>query len=169
MATYIKIASSTVGSGGAASVTFSSIPATFTDLVLKASERNTSTGTVNGKLTFNGTTTGYSERLLYVSGSTASSANQSTSSFAWATVMYGSDATANSFSSSDIYIPNYRTANNKTISTESAAEQNTTTANIWFDVGAWANTAAITSLTMTASSGNYAQYSTFTLYGISNA
>jgi hypothetical protein len=169
MPTYKLIATNTVGSGGASSITFSSIPATYTDLVLKTSERFNSSGTVNGKLTFNGTSTGYSERLLYVSGSTPTSASQSTTSFAWATVVYGTDAPNDTFNNSEIYIPNYATANYKTILTDSVAEKNDTPANIWLDCGLWSNTAAINSLTMTISSGSYVQYSTFTLYGISNA
>jgi hypothetical protein len=65
--TYTLLETITVGAAGASSVTFNSIPQTgYTDLVVKTSERNTGTGAVNGKITFNGTTTGYSERLLYV-------------------------------------------------------------------------------------------------------
>jgi hypothetical protein len=37
---------------------------------------------------------------------------------------------------------------------------------IWFNSGLWQNTNAITSLTFTAQNGNYAQYSSFALYGI---
>ncbi len=168
--TYTLLEQITVGAAGASSVTFNSIPQTgYTDLKIVTSLRHTGTGVVNGKITFNGTTTGYSERLLYVSGSSPTSASQSTTSLAWATVLYGTDATANSFSSSDIYIPNYTSANFKSVSTESAAEQNTTTINSWNDAGLWSNTAAITSITFTPSGGNFAQFSTFTLYGISNA
>ena len=52
--TYTLIASNTVGSGGAASISFSSIPSTYTDLLVKISTRD-NTGSFNDMLlTFNG-------------------------------------------------------------------------------------------------------------------
>ena len=67
MATFIKIASVTVGSGGATSMSFTSIPNTYTDLVIKISARgtdNSSNGWNQGAITFNSSTTGYSSKLL---------------------------------------------------------------------------------------------------------
>lgn len=172
MATYIKIASTTVGAGGAASVTFSSIPSTYTDLVVKMSTRSTSTGNVavNTYIKFNGTSTGYSERLLYGNGTAAASASQSTTQFNWAGQMPAVSATANTFSNAEVYIPNYTSANYKSISADSVTENNATSASIYVDAGLWSNTPAITSIAFTEQYGaNFAQYSTFTLYGISNA
>ena len=56
--TYTLISSNVLGSS-AASVTFSSIPATYTDLVLRVSARTDADDT--SLITFNGTTTGYSK------------------------------------------------------------------------------------------------------------
>jgi hypothetical protein len=164
--TYSKIASYTVGSGGIGEVNFLAIPQNYTNLIIKTTLRHSATGAANGKINFNGTTTGYSERVLYVSGTTVSAANQSTTSFAWATIMYGSDVTANCFSSSDIYIPNYAGSDYKSIATESVAEQNGSPVNVWVDAGLWSNIAPINSITFTPSSGSFVQNCTFTLYGI---
>ena len=172
MATYIKIASNTVGSGGAASVTFSSIPSTYTDLVVKMSTRSSSGGSVaaNTYIKFNGSSASYSERLLYGDGTTPNSASQATTQFNWAGQTTAGTATASTFNNSEVYIPNYTSANYKSISADSVTENNATAASIYIDAGLWSNTSAITSIAFTEQYGaNFAQYSTFTLYGISNA
>ena len=62
--TMTLIASNTVGSGGVASVTFSSIPATYTDLILKSSSRDTTTSvSAQINIQFNGDTAANYERL----------------------------------------------------------------------------------------------------------
>jgi len=61
MATYTLISSVTVGSGGAATMQFNSIPSTYTDLVLSFSTRDTvSQNGANIKITFNSSSSGYS-------------------------------------------------------------------------------------------------------------
>jgi hypothetical protein len=77
--TYEAIATVTVGSGGAADITFSSIPATYTDLVVKTSLRNADPTDQrwNVKITFNGNGSNYSERLLFGAGSSAGSDSRS--------------------------------------------------------------------------------------------
>ena len=75
MATFIQIATTTVGSGGAADITFSSIPATYTDLLLLTSIRTNRTGTEEDSvnLEFNGVGTAYTRRNLRGNGASASS------------------------------------------------------------------------------------------------
>jgi hypothetical protein len=173
MATYIKIASNTVGAGGAASVTFSSIPGTYTDLVIKASIRGDSGtgGFGNNLVSFNSISSGYSQRILYGLGSGAAVAASSSATSSLQNAAYGSDAgaTANTFGNTEIYIPNYTSSDFKSISSDSVSENNATTAIAAITAGLLSNTAAITSITMTSGFGNFGQYSTFTLYGISNA
>ena len=64
--TYELIASYTVGAGGAASIDFTSIPATYTDLVLKLSSRTATGGANDVYIQFNtdSTSANYSERQL---------------------------------------------------------------------------------------------------------
>ena len=171
MATYIKIASNTVGSGGAASVTFSSIPATYTDLLVKISARQ-NVGYANAYLQFNGSSAAsYSFRRIFGTGSACSSYGLTgqTSADIFASVDR-STFTASTFSNAEIYIPNYRSANNKSFSIDAVNENNATAADASLGADLWSDTAAITSITLLPDTGaNYVQYSTFTLYGISNA
>jgi hypothetical protein len=164
--TYQFIASNTVGSGGVASVTFSSIPSTYTDLCLKISARSETT-TFALNLTVNGSSSDYSERLLYASSTSVASADASGSLINWLDLQNSSASTANTFSNCDVYIPNYAGSNFKSFSGDTVTENNSTSGNnLYLNAALWSNTAAITSITLTPSSGDVAEYSTFYLYGI---
>jgi hypothetical protein len=173
--TYNKIASVTVGAGGAANIEFTSIPGTYTDLVVKTSIRNTaSNGYDNVQVSFNGAPSGtsYSARNLtdYVTA-VISQSSTSASSFLY---LYssGANATASTFANSELYLPNYAGSSNKSISADSATEANSSsafTSTRAIAAGLWAETSAITSLRLTPSSGNFAEFSTATLYGISKS
>ena len=164
--TYTLISSSTVGSGGAANIDFASIPATYTDLVLFTSLRCTNTSSNAVYITFNGSGSSYS--LIYIVGTGAVTASGVGSSIL--ARMVDTNATANTFSNSFQYIPNYAGSNYKSVSTDSVAENNGTTALMNLDAELWSNTAAINQITITpASGGDIAQYSTAYLYGISNS
>jgi hypothetical protein len=167
--TFIKIASVTVGSGGASSIDFTSIPSTYTDLLVKVSGRKTSTGGSNLQMQFNGSTSGYSQRVLLGNGSTAASYSD-TSEIGFMYVTTSSD-TSNTFSSTDIYIPNYAGSNNKSVSIDNVQENNGTTANAALTAALWSNSAAINRvyLQIANGAGTFAQYSTATLYGIKNS
>lgn len=170
--TYDLIASVTVGSGGAGTISFSSIPATYTDLIVKVSGRSTSSGG-DCSVTFNGSGgTAYSSRLLYGDGSAAASAISTGAAFAtWgAGAINRSTTTSNTFANTEIYIPNYAGSNGKSLGTDSTEENNATQAYAELAASFWSNSAAITSITLTpSSSGNFVQYSTATLYGIKNS
>lgn len=154
------IATTTVGAGGSANITFSSIPQTFTDLVLLLSTRSTSGSDLT--MTFNANGTGYSRRILLGDGSIAYSVSASNNFFA----LNGNSAyTASVFAHTCITIPNYTGNTNKTLLSDSVNENNATTAIQALYSGIWANTAAITSIELGAGAGNFAQYSTATLYG----
>jgi hypothetical protein len=145
------------------SVTFSSIPQGYTDLKLVISGRSTST-TPDVTISFNGVTTNLSDIVLYsYSGSAGSNSNTSIRS-----VISISSQTANTFGSTDVYIPNYTSANYKSVSIETVAESNeASNAFLYLTAGLWSSTAAITSLTATPySSNSFAANSTLTLYGI---
>lgn len=170
--TFEKIASVTVGAGGASSIDFSSIPSTFTDLVIKLSSRIGSAADREGVLlTFNNNNSNYSFRRVYGfdSGSSASDAASSQSSITIANTT-ANNATANIFGSHEIYIPNYAGGNNKGLSADATAENNSSSS--WVSTltaGLWGNTAAINRITLTPLSSTFMQYSTATLYGIKNS
>lgn len=164
--TFTKIATVTVGSGGASSIDFTSIPQTYTDLCLKISGRLTGAATEQHHyIKFNSSTTSYTSRYVYGSGSAAYSANTSTNDIG---VINAANSTANTFNSTEIYIPNYAGSNYKSFSNDNVEETNATTAYIHLIAHLWSNTSAITSITITGDS-NFAQYSIATLYGIKNA
>ena len=162
--TFELIASTTVGSGGAASIDFTSIPQTYTDLVLKLSLRDSNnSGTMF--LKFNGVGTSYSAKGLYGTGAAAASENLTNASIQ----ANPSGFTANTFGNEEIYIPNYTGSNNKSYSIDSVTENNATTAYMELFAYLWSNTAAITSFSITQASGNIAQYSTAYLYGVKSS
>jgi hypothetical protein len=167
--TFIKIASVTVGSGAPANIDFTSIPNTYTDLCVKVRARKIeSGGAVNLQMLFNGSTSGYTQRALFGDGSAATSANDNTElSFMYVT---SASNTANIFSNTEIYIPNYAGSTNKSVSIDSVTEDNATANLMTLMAGLWSNTAAINSIRLQVYSPNtLAQYSTFTLYGIKNS
>jgi hypothetical protein len=162
--TFELIASSTVGSGGAASIDFTSIPSTFTDLCVKVSIRNVN-DTPSVYVRFNGTTTNHSDRWLYGSGSFADSTTNANIEM----LLNRSSSTSSTFANAEIYIPNYAGSTNKSVSIDAVSENNGTLAYAQLDAGLWSDTAAITEIKLIAASGNIAQHSTAYLYGVKNA
>lgn len=169
MANYIPISTVTVGNGGAASIAFNNIPQTYTDLKVVFSVRGTRVNASDGmNLQFNGdTANNYSTRRIYGIGSgTPSSDSLTPYARIFLNDIPASTATASTFCNSEFYVPNYLSSNQKSVSADTAFENNTTTAGLVLLAGLWTGTAAISSITLYADSGNIAQYSTATLYGI---
>jgi hypothetical protein len=170
--TMTLIVSNTVGSGGVSSVTFSSIPATYTDLVVKASTRSAGGGIGTTRAQFNSDTSAtYSIRYLQGDGSSATSVNASgiPNTYNQTFLNDGNTSTSNIFSNGELYIPNYASSNQKSWSSDSIEEENATAAYSRLTAGLWTGTATISSITFFNDSGNFAQYSTFYLYGISKS
>ena len=165
--TYTKIASVTVGAGGASSIDFTSIPSTYTDLCIKISGRSTSTST-GSTITFNGSSSSYTNKRLYGDGSAPASDSAITTGIS-NTFIDDSGFTATTFGNGEIYIPNYASSNYKSVSVDGVTENNATTALMMLTAGLWSNTAAINQVTITPALGNFTQYSTATLYGIKNS
>lgn len=172
MANTYTIISSNVLSSSAASVTFSAIPATYTDLVVRWSGRtDTAAATPAVYLQFNGDTgTNYSYVAVESTGSASSSFLAGTNAFVHIGRESGSTATANTFGLGEVYIPYYTVSQNKPVSAMGMGENNTTAAIMDATSGLWRNTAAITSVTLyPAASGNFVSGSSFYLYGIKNS
>ena len=163
--TFELIASSTVGSGGASSIDFTSIPSTYTDLVIKTTLRATTGGIQGVRIKINTLTTNLSERQLEGTGSAVSSSN---STAGYVVVGVGSTDTANTFSNCEIYFPNYAGSTNKSWSADYVSENNATAAYAGFTAGLWSQTAAINGISLYATNP-FAQYSTAYLYGVKNA
>jgi hypothetical protein len=161
------MSSVTVGSGGAANIEFTSIPSTYTDLLVLLSLRseNASFGDTV-RVQFNSSADNFTATFLDANGTVASSGGRIDGYLGY---MNANTSTANTFSSVSLYIPNYTSSNFKSFSVDKVSEQNGTTAYIELIAGLWSQTAAITTLNfISASSVDLAQHSTAYLYGISN-
>jgi hypothetical protein len=165
--TFELIASVTVPSAQA-TIAFTSIPNTFTDLCIKWSLITTS-GANNCSIAFNGSTSNFSNRQLGGDGSSVYSASRSDNLNAL--LANGTGYTANVAASNEIYIPNYAGSTAKAFSSDSVTENNASGADAVIRAHLWNNSAAIDSITLYAAngSGNFAQYSTAYLYGVKNA
>jgi hypothetical protein len=165
--TYTLINSVTVGSGGQSSIDFTSIPATYTDLLIKISGKANRAIAVDGFLiAFNGSTSSFSN--IYLEGSGSAAYSGSYARFVGDVV--GNTATANTFGNGEIYIPNYTTANYKSFSGNTATENNAAEAYLAMTANLWSNTSAITSIALTPLAGTlFNEYTTTYLSGISNA
>jgi hypothetical protein len=173
MANMELITSVTVGSGGVASVTLpatGTIPATYTDLKLVMSVRtNNAAAQDNLKVQFNSSTSGYSDRYLFGNGSSTASGSSTTNPGSYFNYAVAATATSDTFSSVEIYIPNYSGSTNKSFSIDSVTEQNATGAVTMMTAGLWSNTNPITTISVAPVDGtSLVEGSTFYLYGISN-
>ena len=164
--TYVALQTQVLGTA-VSSVTFSSIPQGYTDLVLVVSGRSTN-GSADDSMYIqvNGDTAGanYSFTRLLGDGSSASSYRISNQVRTTVDGIAGGSTAAGTFNAATINFQNYsNTTTNKTILSRSGIAGSYTLA----AVGLWRNTAAITTILLTlASVANFAVGSTFTIYGI---
>jgi hypothetical protein len=164
MAAYNLIATTTVGFGGAASIAFTGITQTYTDLLVVLSTRSASTGNqiicaVNGS---NAT----AQRTVFGDG--GGGAALSSSGATWLGFGDTSAETASVFGNMQIYFPNYAGSANKSVGAESSMENNANQAYVALTATLFGSS-AITSLTFTTNSGNFVEYSSASLYGIKNS
>jgi hypothetical protein len=160
--TYTPIATQTLGSA-AASVTFSSISGTYTDLVLIVNGSNTASASYY--MQFNGDTgSNYSYTTVSGNGSSAVSARSSNNTKIY--LHYAGPFAANTLFMNTVSIQNYSnaTTNKSTLIRASIASDESTAR-----VGLWRSTAAITSILVSTDASTFKAGSTFTLYGIKAA
>ena len=172
--TYELIKGETI-STAAASYTFTAIPSTYTDLVLRVSARSDSAGSYSlpGNVTINGATTNYSETYLEAQGTSATSSRGSIGTFPFWYVgvgkVNGPLSTADTFHNSETYFPNYAGSQQKIGSVFGIMETNSSNDNyIYLDALKNTTTSAISSITIDCA-GNLTAGSSFYLYGIKNS
>jgi hypothetical protein len=158
--TYEAIASTTLGSSG--SVTFSSIPGTYTDLVVIVNGKATGNGQLSMRL--NGGTSLYSTVSITANGSSAGSTSERSATYLQFGYYGYFDATNQAMAIA--HIMNY--ANTTTFKTILATERNTATG-VDASVGLWRSTAAITSIETYAAGAVFASGTVVSLYGIKAA
>jgi hypothetical protein len=163
LSSYTPIATHTIATA-ASSYVFSSIPATYTDLVLVV---NAATGSndIDMYIQVNSdTATNYSwTRLLGTGGAQISSRASNTSLGFRVGNMSGTDVGQNNVI---VQFQNYsNTTSNKTVLSRGNNAANL----VETFVGLWRSTSAISSMNIKTQSGNFSVGSTFTLYGIKAA
>lgn len=166
MATRIKLASATVGAGGASSIEFTSIPQNYDDIEVVMSARSDQAGYrdyVN--ININGATTNISGKRIL--GYDASSFI-STGTTLEIGVLNGGSSTANTFSDFNLYIANYKEAQYKTIHANSICFTNGSSNNgCGLYTSVYSSNTAISSLLLKSEANTLQEGSTATLYGIS--
>jgi len=173
---YDSIATVTVGTA-VSTITFSSIPSTYTHLQVRFIGRSVTTnGTYDALLMrFNSdTSANYSEHAVLGTSTSAIADVNNGVGYIIAEPLTSSGAIANNFGAGNIDIIDYANTNKyKTIKHLSGMDNNSTGGTTFqygynaFGSGSWRSTSAITSITFnTGSTSNFAQYSSFALYGI---
>jgi hypothetical protein len=149
----------------AASVEFTSIPATYTDILLKISLRQSSNnGNPYTPITFALNSSASNKTSSYLLGEgTGRSGPLYTEFYLWTP---SSLATADTFSNGELYIHNYSGSTNKSIQIDNVTENNAAANMIAFGGGLWSNTSAVTGVSFTALAGNFVVGSMVSLYGI---
>lgn len=162
---FESIATTTVGGGGAASVTFSSIPATYTHLQIRAIDvEGTGSDYTYTTLRFNSDSgSNYTRHQLLGNGTSASS--YGAGSLTGISANIGS-LKAGYFSGIVIDILDYANTNKyKTLRSLSGTDQNGA-GFVALMSGLWQSTSAINTVTFTPGTATFSQYSSFALYGI---
>lgn len=166
---YNSIATTTVGAGGASSITFTSIPSGYTHLQVRFTARGT-IADVNSDIYcwLNGDTTQskYARHYLRGNGTTASAGGSAASTTAIAGTMTGANSTSNIFGVGVIDILDYTNTNKYKTTRSFSGEDQNGSGNIWLFSNVFMDTSIISSLTIVPQSNNFAQYSSFALYGI---
>ena len=163
--TYEKIATTTLGTASA-TITFSTIPATYTDL--RVVLIGTTGSPDDPEITFNGDNSGagtnYSRTALGGSGTSATSTRDTNLPYI-VNYLTNFSSTTVSYQSFDIF--SYTGSTFKTVLCDGSADRNGS-GGVGRTVGLWRNTASITSIRLNANS-TYLTGTTATLYGILKA
>jgi hypothetical protein len=168
--TYTLISSNTLGAS-AASVTFSAIPSTFTDLVLQVSAQAGGSGYNfdNITITLNGSGTTSQSNTRLVSDATTPQSNAGTNQgIIIPNILTKGIVAGSPWCSLEFYVPNYTSSANKPSTTFGVGEANQTNAWLGAVAGLLSTTSTITSIVLTGSA-DFNASSSFYLYGIKNS
>jgi hypothetical protein len=169
---YESIQTVTVGGGGAANIEFTSIPSTFKHLQIRGITRCTKadTGSENVVVALNSDSTYTNYRTHYLDGDgtgVSAGAIQVSAFYSNAGLTIGNNATANVFSATIIDILDYTNTNKNTTVRVLTGIDTNGYGQVRLASSLWLNTSAVNALTFNPrSAGNFAQYSSFALYGI---
>jgi len=174
--TYALIQGYTLTSNTSGGVTFSSIPATYTHLIINVSGRGTRS-TYNSddvKVTINGSTGSYSNIRLYGSNGGSNADGGAGAGQTYLGVVAAAQATANVFGNGEWFFPNYRSSTLKNGIANAGSVDSNDGAKYQMGIGSLSaptgETGAITSITIqgydASSGGTLTAGSTIYLYGL---
>jgi hypothetical protein len=163
---YESIATVTVGSGGSSSISFTSIPSTFTHLQIRALTGTNPAGYNTGVRFNSDTGSNYWGHYLEGSGSSVGAGNLGSGTFASITF---SSVTNTTFAVAIVDILDYANTNKYKVTRSLNGRDNNGSGDVYMHSGSWSNTAAINAITIVAPSATFIQYSHFALYGIKGA
>ena len=167
---YDSIATTTVGGGGAASITFSSIPSTYTHLQVRMLFRDTRSVVGDyASLQFNSDTgSNYALHLLSGTGASVTSAGYASQTSIDISRVAGASATTSVFGAAILDILDYANTSKYTTTRSLGGVDNNGSGEIVLNSGLWMNTSAVSTITIKAQAGsaNFSEYSSFALYGI---
>lgn len=170
---FESIATTTVGSGGSSSITFSSIPDTYQHLQIRAFARgNTNDNIDDIAWRFNGdSSVNYAAHYLLGEGSGAYSGKATGLNYAVWMRVANNLSPSNTFGVGILDILDYKNTNKYKVGRSlSGVDNNNTTGQIMYTSSVWFSTSAITSITLlSTNSSSFRQYSHFALYGIKGA
>lgn len=165
MSAWTRLAFTEIGASGQAEIEFASISQNYTDLAILISARSTqSAGNDNLFIRLNNSALNFTARIFEGTGT---GTNMDTSA-RYLGAIPAATSTSNTFGSILVYLPNYTSSSAKSFSVESVQENAQSVAYSHFMAGIWnpSPQAAITSIVLDPSGGNFAQYSSATLFGI---
>jgi hypothetical protein len=164
---YESIATTTVGAGGASTITFTSIPSTYTHLQIRCLSKDSRSAQVNSTLDYrfnSDSAANYSYHELQAFDPTV---NAYATASASTLRTYGAGASGTNFGVTIIDILDYANTNKyKTTRQLYGIDTNGANSLIGINSGSWRSTSAITSITITPLTSPIVQYSSFALYGI---
>lgn len=168
---YESIQTVTVGSGGAADITFSSIPGTYKHLQIRVNARcaGAYTGSTAVRATFNSDTTLTNYWTHYLRGNGTAAAATDNNGPNYTFLIGTNNNTANAFSGAIVDILDYSNTNKNTVTRALSGGDWNGSGEIYFSSVSWNNTAAVNNIVITAYDGNMMEYSSFALYGIKGA
>lgn len=150
-----------------ASVVFSNIPSSYTDLKILYTGKTTDTAAQGTAMTYNAGASSVAGKYIIGDGSNPSTGNLG---YMYVGSAFGTNGTANVFSATEIYIPNYTSSQVKSYICVNAAEAQSSTSYSNVIVGRDTGiTAPLTSITLFSTSGNWITNCTFYLYGIKSS
>jgi hypothetical protein len=171
---YESIATAT-GTGSSGTITFSSIPSTYTHLQIRSiSQLSATRGYSIIKPNNDSSTANYTYHTIYGGGSSVTADKYTTGSLGGSYSVYSTGATSELSDNVGVAIVDIldyaSTSKYKTFRSLTGYDNNQTGNGITFLISTlWLSTSAISSLTIDAQGGNFTNKTTFALYGIKGA